>query len=629
MNCTDIPLLRTASSGLTMMLMLLLLTSLPVVGEDPPTMTHGPMLGMPSSEAMKIWARTSRPTTFTVRYGPSENELSSTSAAAQTSLEHDNTGSVLLHSLQPATTYYYQVFVGDYPQGGVSHFRTLPSVETFRNEEYNPRGLYNFRFELGSCANQNPMHGIGHALPTYQTMLRELSGNIDFSIMNGDWLYEELRDTSPTAWSVANGLNADEIPRVVQQMPSIVGVWENYRLYMQRGIPLAEWHRRVPGMFTFDDHELVNDIWGAGSAGRRHRRSVFRDIGTQAWYDYLGWANPTAFNHSLHFGRAELTAGSDLLKDPDADFSKLSLSEMSNLHVHWGKPTAGVNEIELDDDSGDPNSRVYDIVEVVDRHTLRLHMPAAVTGSSAYSIGRRNFGSIRVSNCHFFLLDTRSHRQMHDVREPAKPGLTMLGDAQREWLLREMKTSDADFFFVVSSVPFTIPHSGAGGFEFDEQNKEEAWVVFLDEREKLIREWDKLNKPVFVMTGDLHNSFAIRITDRVWEFCCGPHNSVNHVPKLDEADRPATGLFTSGPREVDIRWSSYILPDLPRLQRLYPYYCVVQVNNTFNMPPKLGGQRAVAYPHPQVIFQYFEGRTGKLAYSETISLPRTAQGVRP
>ncbi len=154
---------------------------------------------------------------------------------------------------------------------------------------------------------------------------------------------------------------------------------------------------------------------------------------------------------------------------------------------------------------------------------------------------------------------------MHDIRNREKPGVSMLGQHQRDWLLKSMKASDADFFFVVSTVPFMIPHSGAGGFEFDAENKEEAWTGFFDERELLIKEWEKLGKKVFVMTGDLHNSFAIKVTDNVWEFCCGPHNSVNHVPELDESNRPATGKFKFGPRECDIRWSSYILPDLPRL----------------------------------------------------------------
>ena len=197
----------------------------------------------------------------------------------------------------------------------------------------------------------------------------------------------------------------------------------------------------------------------------------------------------------------------------------------------------------------------------------------------------------------------------------------MLGLDQQRWLMDSMQASDADFFFVVSSVPFMIPHRGAGGFEAA-ANKEEAWTAFLDEREKLIHCWDAIGKPVFVMTGDLHNSFAIKITDRIWEFCSGPHNSVNHVPSLDEFDRPATGLFDYGGRQCDIRWSSYVLADLPRLQRLYPYYLIVQVNNVFNMPKQLGDKRLVAYPHPQVIFKYHDGRTGKLAYAESIVLPR-------
>ena len=305
--------------------------------------------------------------------------------------------------------------------------------------------------------------------------------------------------------------------------------------------------------------------------------------------------------------------------DESADFSNLPLDEMLNLHVHWGTAQAGVNDLIYDNDDGHKNSYVYDIKQVVDKNTLELHMPAKVTDDVSYSIGRSSYAKFRVANCEYFLLDTRGARDMHDVRHRDKKGVSMLGGAQREWLLKSMRESDADFFFVISSVPFMIPHSGAGGFEAA-ANKEEAWTAFFDEREILINEWDKIGKKVFVMTGDLHNSFAIQVTDNVWEFCCGPHNSVNHVPKNDEMDRPATGKFKFGPRECDIRWSSYILPDLPRMERLYPHFCVVQVNNVFNMPAKLGDKRLVAYPHPQVIFQYFDGRTGELAYAESITV---------
>ncbi len=588
---------------------------------DPIRLTHGPMLGRPTATSVRVWGRTSDPGEFLVRFGTDANRLNNTSPPARTTIAHDNTGVVTLKGLKPDTRYHYQIYVKERPHGLPGSFQTLPSAELTRNAEHNPNGLFNFRFQIGSCANQNPLHGGGHRATTYEHLNKDWAHKTHFHIMNGDWLYEELREHPPEAWRLTQGVK--EYPLAVQVMPTVVGVWENYKLYLSRGVELSKWHRNVPSYFTFDDHELVNDIWGSSEAGKRHRRTVFRDIGTYAWQDYLGWANPATYDHPVHFGRAGMKAGSDLLVDPDADFTRLPLDEMTNLHVHWGTKEAGVNDLRYDNDDGNKNSYVYDILKVVNPTTLKLHMPAKVDDPRlSYSIGRRSYGSFRVANCEYFLIDTRGDRDMHDVRNRAKPGVSMLGQHQREWLLDSMRKSDADFFFVISSVPFMIPHSGAGGFEVDAANKEEAWTGFFDERETLINEWDKIGKKVFVMTGDLHNSFAIKVTKNVWEFCCGPHNSVNHVPKLDESDRPATGKFKFGPRECDIRWSSYILPDLPRLERLYPYFCVVQVNNVFNMPKKLGGTRWVAYPHPQVVFQYYDGRTGELAYAESISLDR-------
>ncbi len=536
-----------------------------------------------------------------------------------TSIAHDNTGSIILNGLRPDTRYHYQLWVNERPHGESGTFKTLPDSASLIHPEHNPEGLFNFKFQIGSCANQNPLHGIGHQTPTYETLNRDWSHRVDFHIMNGDWLYEELRDYPLEAWRLVQDVALNAVPDPLQWMPTVVGVWENYKLYLRRSHDLSDWHRNVPSYFTFDDHELVNDIWGTGTAGKRHRRTVFRDIGTYAWYDYLGWANPTAHDAELHVGRGSMKAGSDLLMDSTVDFTQMPLNEMLNLHVHWGTPEAGVNEMKYDNDDGHPNAYVYDIIEVVDAHTLRLHMPAKTTDVVTYSVGRRSYGKFQVANCEFYLIDTRSARDMHDVTERDRPGLSMLGGAQKRWLIDSMQQSDASFFFFISSVPFMIPHSGAGGFESDAANKEEAWTGFFDEREQLIEFWKDLNKPVFVMTGDLHNSFAVKITDKIWEFCCGPHNSVNHVPALDESNRPATGPFKFGPRACDIRWSSYILPDLPRLERLYPHFCIVQVNNVFNMPQKIGDTRWIAYPHPQIIFQYYDGRTGELAYAESIS----------
>ena len=342
---------------------------------------------------------------------------------------------------------------------------------------------------------------------------------------------------------------------------------------------------------------------------------MFRDIGMRAWYDYLGWSNPTTFKQPIHFGRATLTAGSDVLIDTEANFTDLDLSQHNNLHVHWGTTTAGVNDNALDGVGGEPNAGVYRIEEVVDRNRIRVFPSAKEDGTLSYSIGRRSYYKMRVANCDFFFTDTRGQREMHDTREPDRAGLSMLGKDQREWLLGGMKESDADFIFVISSVNFMVPHVGGGAVRAE--NKDDAWTVFLDEREKLINFWDQLDKPVMVLTGDLHNSFVIKITDNVWEMASGPHNSNNHWAS-DEGDRPANGKFKYGPREVDIHWSSYFRTDIPRSQLKGPGYCVVQINNAFNNPKQLGDERWVAFPRPHVIFQYFDGYTGKLRYAQSI-----------
>lgn len=591
--------------------------------------THGPLLGQVTESGVRVWARTHRPGEFTVRYGVDPARLDQSSVTVQTRLEHDQTGWVELSGLRSQTTYHYQLYVGSAPSGPGGSFRTLPAAADYRNAEHNPRGLFNFRFQFGSCANQNPKSGVGPGLPTYATMRRTLPGKALFSIMNGDFIYEEHRSMPVADWLAEVGLTADKTPEIVRLAPSVVGVWENYKTYLARGVNMADYQRHMPTVFTFDDHELVNDIRGCGTIGFRERRAVFRDIGVRAWEDYLGWARPFATSQDIYFGSATLTKGSDILTDDQADFTKLDLKQAANLHVHWGKPTAGEDDIRFDTEPpGNPNAGVFGIQEVLDAHRLRITPAAYADGTGSYSIGRRSYGKFSVANCDYFLLDCKSHRQMHDPAHPDRPGLTFLGAEQKAWLLDEMRRSQADFFFLVSSVNFMIPHVGAGGHEFS-AGKDDAWTSLVVEREELIAAFESLKKPVFILTADLHNSFAVKITDLVWEFASGPLNSVNHVPRDDEGNRPATGLFKSGPRTCDIRWSSYILPDVDRSQRAYPYYCVVQVNNVYNMPQKLGDERWVAFPHPQVVFQYYDGRTGEFQYAEAIGTSRTDVEPQP
>ena len=594
---------------------------------DENMVTHGPILGRISSTGVGVWARTLRTGQFEVLYGTDPQRLDQSSGPIQTSLERDNTGWVHLTGLQPDTKYHYEVkipeSIGRLERGG--SFRTLPDSEQYLDPELNPKGLFNFQFEFACGNNQNPRHSVGPALPTFRTMLREVEEDLNFAILNGDWLYEVRREYTPQQWAHQVEIDESQIPEVLNIAPTLAGVWENYKFFLDQGDPLSRWHREVPSFFTYDDHECLNDIWGAGSPDLRDRRALFRDIGIRAWYDYLGWSNPVSFPSAIQFGRGRMTAGNDVLVDESADFTKLDLDDHNNLHVHWGTRTAGVNDNALDDiDDGVPNARVYRIEEVLGPHQVRLWPAATASGEVNYSIGKRSYYRMRVSNCDFFLCDTRGQRQMHDTRDPFKK-ISMLGPVQRDWLIEGVRNSDADFIFVVSSVNFMVPHVGGGAVRGT--NKDDAWTVFFDERETLIDLFDQLDKPVCILTGDLHNSFVIQITDNVYEFASGPHNSNNHWAS-DEGDRPATGKFQYGPREVDILWSTYFRSDIPRSELLHPGYCVVQVNNVFNNPQVFGRaqepdqDRWVAYPHPQVIFRYYDGRTGKLRYAHSVRAHR-------
>jgi hypothetical protein len=447
-------------------------------------------------------------------------------------------------------------------------------------------------------------------------MLKALPGKIHFSIMNGDWLYEDKREFTVDQWREQIGLGNGPLPRILQLAPSLTGVWENYKYFLERGANLAAWHRVMPSYYTPDDHEILNDIFGTAEVGRRDRRTVFRDIGMQAWFDYLAGSQPVPYSQPIHVGEAKLTAGSDVLVDAAADFTKLDMKQVSNLHVHWGGQYAGVDESRFPVGDGDPNAGVYEAVEVIDRNRIKIRPAAKETRASVYSLGRMSFSNFRVGNVEFYLLDTRSVRDMQDTNNPNKPGTSLLGRRQREWLMNGMKNSDADFFFLASSVNVTIPHQGPPGGGVIE-NKDDAWTAFLEEREQMIRFWDSLGRPVFIMTGDLHNSWAVKITDRVWEFASGPLGSQNH-PARSEGGRPSNGEFDSRGRKVDIRWSTYIRDDMPVGLRKMPYYAVAQINNVFSNPAEPGRNRWVAYPRPHAVIQYYDGMTGDLLYAESV-----------
>src|SRR5437868_10630968 len=108
------------------------------IAQQPVMITHGPILGRPGAHEMGVWARTSQPGAFRLRYGVEPNKLDQTSAPVTTSLDHDNTGWTLLKDLQANTKYFVQVV----PDGNAASnagpsgsFRTLPDARDFQSDQ--------------------------------------------------------------------------------------------------------------------------------------------------------------------------------------------------------------------------------------------------------------------------------------------------------------------------------------------------------------------------------------------------------------------------------------------------------------------------------------------------------------
>ncbi|MBI5446224.1 MAG: alkaline phosphatase D family protein [Deltaproteobacteria bacterium] len=601
--------------------------------------THGPQLGNVTSHSVRVWARTRQPASFSVRYS-TEPDLGNakTSPAIQTSWDHDATGWVDLTGLESNTKYYYALVldgrVADTRVNGkINSFLTLPDSADFVNRELNPKGLFNFAFEVGTGNSQRNKA----RPPTYTTMLNNLKERIHFQIQNGDWIYEAGRDKTEAQWAADNKVGT--LPDIASFGQGVAGVWENYKLYLDGSRPLAEFYREVPQFVTLDDHEILNDATGSGHTGFRFdsrgkgwqtdqawrnpqapdkgglaadvERAVFRDPALAAWDDYVGWSNPDIGRHRrTHFGQAHLTKGSDVLTDPKADFTKLDLKKVSNLHVLWGYGNTGV----------------YEIVKVLGPNQIKVKPALAVTEDARYSIGTNHYSRFRVANAEFFLLDTRSYRTLHDKNKLNDPKASMLGRVQEKWLLDGLKNSDADFFFIVSSVNLAVPHDNGAwyGRGMDSAGKDDGWTAQLHAREKLIKVAESLGKPVIFLTGDLHKSFVARVAPGVYDIGTGPHTSGNH--RLGDAGgSPPSGWYNSGGRLVDLVWTSNQYRNdsggNPRatVGKGWPIYTVIRVNNTYNVPDKDGRDRWIAYPEPQVVIEFHDGYTGDLSFAYSLS----------
>ena len=570
-------------------------------------LTHGPLLGAITSRSVRVWVRTAKPGAFRVRHGmalPLTRE--SASVAGETTAERDNTGVVELTGLAPGTRHYYAVQIGDldaFSDLRLDHgdpwpsFTTPPEGAAFADAKLNPKGLFNFTFSTSFCASQEAETRSGGqwaSTPGYDTLLREHGGETLFHVYNGDTIYEELRDGTRE------------------------GIRANYKLYLNRGRSLSRLGRMVPAFHLFDDHEIAWDLHGAGEVGLKAGRHLMRDPGVAVFQEYFGWANPRGPQSGpVRFGTAQLVAGSDVLHDPAADFSKLTREQAASIHIGPYTPSRNGGP----DPAPPRNAGVHGLVEVIDAHRLRVKPAFTATENAAYSVGAHHYCDWQVANVHFLALDVRSERSRFDAKKPDDPRFFALGEAQRQWLMRQMRESQAAFFVLFSSAPWTLAHTAAhvNQTEAGKLDKGDGLFSRTHERELLFKFFAELRKPVLLFSGDLHTAAAVRVARGLWEFLPGPMGSTGH-PLSTAGDPPSGGLFDSNGRKVEVRWTSLNPNNVPYQRQRGAFYGVVQVNNVMPGPrPDGPGYQWSAHHEPTITVRFHDAYTGRLVYAETIS----------
>lgn len=559
-------------------------------------LTHGPMLGRPGATSMRVWVRTRKPTAFRIVYDTKlPLDAKSPGVEGRTDAAHDNTGTVDLTGLKPATRYYYGVMIdgrlADTRMGfdrPWPFFRTLPDATSYVDAKHNPTGRFNVGFSIGCGGSQDPVLSGGQyaSAASFASLHKRHGDEVMFHFMNGDYTYEELRDGT------------------------VAGVRANYKLYMQRGRSMTALQRFTPFLFMYDDHEVEDNLFGAGEvglvAGPKKNKFLERDVQLGVWNEYAEWANYAAPQRGrLRVGAAAVEKGGDVLHDPAADFSDLKGGAVSTILVRRTSPK---------------NAGVYGLAAVVDKHRLRVTPKFRADEKISYTIGTHHYYDWKVGNCHFFALDTRGERSRYTVAKRREAGQWLLGEAQRRWLIEGVRKSDAQFIFLISSVGMVVPHSA---YHVDPKrgtvSKGDGFPGFVHERELILPVLDKLDKPVLVFTGDVHNSLAVQITDNVWEFMVGPMNSTAH-PIGTAGNAPFGGWHENEGRKFKVKWVAGFPNNVHYSRLRSTFYAVVQVNNIFRTAkPEGAGYQYVAYDAPQVIVRYHDGYTGKLAYAEAIS----------
>ena len=418
---------------------------------------QGVASGDPKPDSIILWTRVAPEgaASVTVSYEVSGNESFTDiviSGESEATADSDHTIRLQVTGLDPYTTYFYRFTASDV-RGVNGRTKTAPSDDQD----------VDVRFAYASCQDFN-----GRYYHAWEALAAE--PDVDFVLFLGDYVYETEGSPNfqnPTAErriEIADGLVLGEDDATYKAALTL----EDYRsLYKQYRSDkhLQRVHQLYPFVMIWDDHEFANDSWqdhatDFDEAQGDEKSPDRRKVATQAWFEYqpadVPYTPESAFPNDITIYRS----------------------------LRFGKHV----QVVLTD------QRYYRDDHIIPEGPIDADVAKIFENSQ---LGSR-----------IFVL-----KPGFDIKEEAiKP--TMLGAAQKQWLVDEITTSDATWKVWGSETQLSQMAADLSSFSDLPENFQDLFYITTDqwdgyrsERSEILDAIKDVDN-VVVVVGDIHAFYA-------------------------------------------------------------------------------------------------------------------------
>lgn len=427
---------------------------------------YGVASGDPEAQRIMLWTRATPrqdTTAVTVHWQVAKDESFEhivRTGSATTFAHRDYTIKVDVQQLDPDHRYFYR-FIGQNKQSTVGRTRTLAAS-----------GLERLKIAVFSCSN----YPAGH-FHAYREAMQQ--GDIDVTVHLGDYIYEYGMGGYATqrAESMGRALASDNAGEIY----TLDDYRKRYQLY-RKDHDLQLMHSSAPCIAVWDDHEITNDTWVAGAENHDASEGDFfarRAAAIQAYYEWMP-IRPPEGEQSLRIYRT------------------FDFADLFSLHMLDTRIIKRAQQLEYANFT-DASSGQFDAAGFQQRmgeyrtmlgHEQRSWLQQKMQQSSAHwqIIGQQ----VLMSRMHL-PAELMANQELERVPELLADLLPLKQRALRGETLNQHEQQR-----IRQVMPYNL----------------DAWDGYPVERELVYQDWQSIDKPIVVLSGDTHNAWHNELRDQ-------------------------------------------------------------------------------------------------------------------